>query len=109
MFGQAAWAESNQIQDPELKELAEALPTLVLQCRATSTVKKYSGAFCHWKRWASTKSEVGCSLPPKPIHIVLYLSLFVQRSNTSAPILEAVNALSWVNQVATVEDTMTYP
>ena len=33
----------------------------------------------------------------------------VQRSDTSAPVVEAVSALSWVNQVATVEDTKTHP
>ena len=33
----------------------------------------------------------------------------MQRSTTSAPISEAVSALSWVNQVATVEDTTTHP
>ena len=109
VFSQASWAELNQVQDPELKELADALPVLVLQGRAPSTVKKYSGAFCRWKRWASTKPEVGYSLPPKPIHIALYLSFLVQRSITSAPISEAISALSWVNQVATVEDTTTHP
>ena len=106
MFGQASWAELNQIQDPEL---AEALSILVLQGRAPASVKKYSGAFCRWRKWASTKPEVGCSLPPKPLHIALYLSFLVQCSNTSAPILEAVSALSWVNQVAIVEDTTTHP
>ena len=32
-----------------------------------------------------------------------------QTAKTSAPIVEAVNALSWVNQIATVEDTTSHP
>ena len=31
------------MDDPELRELAEALPSLALQGKATSTIKKYSG------------------------------------------------------------------
>ena len=69
----------------------------------------YSGAFCRWKKWAATKREIGSSLPPKPIHIALYLAFLTQRSKTSAPLMEAVCALSWVNNMATVEDTTSHP
>ena len=109
VFSHGSWSELTDVTDPELKELAGALPLLALQGRAPTTVKKYSGAFCRWRRWASAKPEIATSLPPKPIHIALYLSFLVQRSNTSAPIQEAVSALSWVNQVATVEDTTSHP
>lgn len=109
VFSHGSWSELSDVTDPELRELAGALPLLALQGRAPTTVKKYAGAFCRWRRWASEKSEITASLPPKPIHIALYLSFLVQRSNTSAPILEAVSALSWVNQVATVEDTTLHP
>ena len=98
-----------EIEDPELKELAEVLPNLALQSRAPATVKKYSGAFCRWKKWAATKREIGSSLPPKPIHIALYLAFLTQGSKTSAPLMEAVCALSWVNNMATVEDTTSHP
>ena len=43
------------------------------------------------------------------LHICLYLSFLAQTAKTSAPIVEAVNALSWVNQIETVEDTMSHP
>ena len=33
------------LEDPELKELADKLPDTILQSRADSTVKKYLGAF----------------------------------------------------------------
>ena len=106
---QGTWAELAEVDDPELKELADALSSPALQGRAPATVRKYSGAFNRWRKWASSKPEIGRRLPPKPIHIALYLCFLVQRCNTSAPVMEAVSALSWVNQVATVEDTTTHP
>ena len=81
----------------------------MLQGRAPATVKKYVGAFSRWKKWASTKPEIGSELPPRPIYIALYLSFLLQHCKTCAPLLEAVSALSWVNQLATVEDATAHP
>ena len=89
--------------------LAQFLPSLVLRVKAVSTVKKYSGAYNRWGRWASMKPEIKSTLPPLPLHICLYLSFLAQTAKTSAPIVEAVNALSWVNQIETVENTMSHP
>ena len=52
------------------------------------------------------KPEIKSTLP---LHICLYLSFLAQTAKTSAPIVEAVNVLSWVNQIATVEDTTSHP
>ena len=89
--------------DDELKELAQFLPSVVLRAKAPSTVQKYSGAFKRWKAWAGQKDEVPV-YPAKPLHIALYLTYLIKKSVTSAPVEEAVNALSWVHQVGTVED-----
>ena len=72
--------------------------------KAPSTVKKYSGAFVRWKRWAQQKSNDIACFPAKPQQVALYLAYLVQKSSTSAPVEEAVNAISWVHQVAVVED-----
>ena len=109
MFTHGAWGELEVVKDPELKELAAALPALALHSRAPATVKKYSGAFLRWRKWASAKPEITIVVPPKPIHIALYLSFLVQHSNPSAPLMEAVSAISWANQMATVEDTTNHP
>ena len=106
IFSQPVWQEIAGIDDPELKELAESLPLVVLQSRAPSTVKKYGGAFLHWKRWALSKRADIPTLPANPLHVVLYLMFLIQKSSTSAPVEEAVNALSWAHQVAFVEDPM---
>ena len=52
IFSQPLWQQISDIRDSELKELAGTLPMVVLQSRAPSTIKKYGGAFVHWKRWA---------------------------------------------------------
>ena len=79
-----------------------------MQGKAPATVKKYSGAFGRWKKWASARQEVP-TLPTKPIHMALYLSYLAQSDKTPAPLEEAGNALSWVHKMATVEDITTHP
>ena len=96
------------ITDPELKELADFLPLVVLQNRAPSTAKKYAGAFCRWKKWAATKPQV-TPFPAKPVHVGLYLSYLIQKASTPSPVEEAVNALSWAHNLACVEDPTGHP
>ena len=103
IFSQPLWREISDIEDSELKELAEALPMVVLQSRAPSTVKKYGGAFLRWKRWALSKQADIPILPANPLHVALYLMFIIQKSSTSAPVEETVNALSWAHQVAFVD------
>ena len=67
-----------------------ALPTIVLQSKAPATIKKYG---VRWKKW--TASKAGSPVPKLPDY---------SKSKTNAPVEEAVNALSWVHQVAVVED-----
>ena len=57
IFIQATWQELASLQDPDLCELAKSLPAVVLRGKAPSTVKKYSGAFLRWKRWAQKKKD----------------------------------------------------
>ena len=92
------------IEDPELQELAQLLPTVVLRSRAPSTVKKYSGAFLRWKSWATQTYDHQACLPAKPLHIALYLTYLIQKSSTSALIEEASNAISWAHQLAATDD-----
>ena len=42
------------------------------------------------------------------MHIALYLLFLAQKAKSPAPLNEAVNGLSWVNQVAMVEDTTSH-
>ena len=45
IFSHGIWPEIKDIKDPELKDLAESLPMIVLRDTAPATVKKYAGAF----------------------------------------------------------------
>ena len=80
----------------------------MLQSKAPATVKKYSGAFSRWKRWAVTKPNIDV-FPAKPFQVALYLSYLVKTAKTSAPIEEAVNSLSWAHTLAVVEDPTDHP
>lgn len=108
VFAHGAWVDLKSVEDPSLKDLAATLPSLVLHGKAPATIKKYSGAFGRWKKWAASRQEIP-TLPAKPIHVALYLSYLAQSARTAAPLEEAVNALSWVHRMATVEDIMDHP
>ena len=108
MFHQGIWQEILHLQDQDLKELAESLPAVVMSSRAPATVKKYAGAFLRWKKWAVNRQGVK-PIPAKPIFVALYLNFLQRKATTSAPIEEAVSALSWAHQMAVVEDPTSHP
>lgn len=91
-----------------MKALASHLPRVVLSGKAPSTTSKYAGAFARWRKWAQSKPDIPI-LPARPLHVCLYLSFLIQKSVSSAPIEEAVNALAWVHTVAVVEDPTKHP
>ena len=78
VFKQGIWPE---VGDPELKVLAQSLPTTVLRSKAPATAKKYAGAFSRWRSWASSKTEI-VPFPAKPFHVALYLNYLIQKSQT---------------------------
>ena len=49
MMTGTVWADIAGLQDPELRHLAESLPTTILRSRADSTVTKYAYACRRWK------------------------------------------------------------
>ena len=108
VFGQGMWSQLKEIEDPELRELASALPDIVLQGKAPATVKKYSGAFLRWKLWAERKKEV-CVFPASALHISLYLSYLIQKADSIAPVEQAVYALAWVHSLAGIENPTQHP
>ena len=108
VFSQGAWLDLQSVDDPELKDLASTLPSIAMQGKTPATIKKYSGPFSRWKQWASSCHEVPVLLA-KPMHVALYLGYLSQVAKTPAPLEEAINALSWVHRMATVEDNTTHP
>ena len=72
VFSSGVWPLLSNLEDPELRQRAKALPATVLKCKADSTTKKYLGAFQRWKTWAEARRGVP-SFPVQDIHLVLYL------------------------------------
>ena len=67
-----------------MRELAKELPQVILNSRADSTVKSYSGAFNKWSEWAK-KHEMK-SVEADPYHISLYLVNLSKSCSSPAPI-----------------------
>jgi len=80
----------------------------VLSSRAPTTATKYAGAFRRWKKWAVNRRGIEL-FPAKPLFVALYLNFLREKASTSAPIEEAVNALSWAHQMAVAEDPTSHP
>ena len=101
------WPLLKEFDDPELTRLASELPTTLLKSRADSTVRKYLGAYRHWKTWAMTHKLP--SFPAKEHHVVLYLQNIGQRLESRSAAEEAVNALSWVHSLAGLDSPTNQP
>jgi len=81
------WTSFRDLEDATLKRLAADLPATVLQCKATSTTKKYTGAYKRWKEWA-----VVHNLPVFPVndgHAALYLQHLAETKCSKSVVEEA--------------------
>ena len=92
VFTSGAWPLLSNLEDPELRRLAKALPATVLRSRAdSSTTKKYLGAYQRRKTWADAREGVP-SFPVQELHIVLYLQHLSEPTEYKAAVEEAVHA-----------------
>ena len=99
VFSAGAWPLLGNLEDPELRRLAQSLPTTVLRSRADSTTKKYLGAFRRWKTWAEARQGVP-SFPIQELHLVLYMQHLSESTESKTAVEEAVHALSWLHGLA---------
>ena len=86
------------LEDPQLRNLADALPNTILQSRANSTSKKYLSAFRRWKTWAMEHSMV--AFPAQVHQVALYLQYVGETTRSKSAVEEAFNALSWIHALA---------
>ena len=83
------WSTLRELEDMDLRRLAKSLPGSVLACKASSTTKKYLGAFKHWKLWAvDHKLRV---FPAEGVHIALYLRHLAESRCSKSAVEEAVS------------------
>ena len=92
------WKILKELEDPELKNLAEELPVTVMSSHANNTTSKYLRAFRHWKEWASSHKLP--SMPAVAHHIALYLQHLAKITMSKAAAEEAVYAISWAHNLA---------
>ena len=67
---EGSWKLMSDLEDPELKALAQSLPTTILHSHVDSTVKKYLGTFRRWKTWATSHNLVPI---PAKLHEVAFI------------------------------------
>ena len=94
------WQCFEELRDPELKRLAEMLPETILQCRATSTTRKYLGAFRRWRQWAMRHQLI--PFPVKEHDLALYLQHVAEATKSKAAVEEAVYSMTWAHNLASV-------
>ena len=102
------WPLLKDLEDPELRRLAQSLPATVLRSRADSTSKKYLRAYQRWKTWAEARHEVP-AFPVQAVHLALYLQHLSESVQPKTAAEEAVHALSWLHEVAGLESVGSMP
>lgn len=101
------WSLLAELEDPELIRLANQLPATLLQSRASSSTKKYAGAFKRWKAWASSHHLP--TFPTQTHHVALYLQHLAEQTKSKSAAEEAVNALAWVHGLAGINSPTNNP
>ena len=90
------WLDLDQFHDPELKNLAQSLPSILLQDRAPGTVTTYVNAYRAWKRWASSRGV--CPLPASDVGLALYVVSLIQQEKSVSSVNSAIYGIDWVHK-----------
>lgn len=90
------WLDLDRFEDPELKKLAQLLPSIMIQDRAKGTVRTYIGAYKIWKRWACTHGV--CPLPADVTALALYIVSLIQQGRSVSNINSTVYGIDWVHK-----------
>ena len=83
---------------PDIRALADAVPGIIIQDRAPSTVRKYSAAFSAWLKWAEPRGIK--VLPTSGPEFSLYLVYLLQTTDSLASIQAAAFGVAWAHQKA---------
>ena len=97
----------NRFEHPELKQLARALPAVLVQDRAASTVDTYLRAYKSWKSWASRHDAA--FLPADPVVFSLYIVFLIQQTRSVYSVNSAVYGVSWVHNKSGYQEPSEYP
>ena len=102
MCDKGVWPILKELVDLELLRLTKKVPSAVPQSRASSSCKKYIGAFRCWKAWAEEHNLT--VFPANNEHCVaLYLQHLREKLGFKSAVEDAVCALNWVHSLAGVQ------
>ena len=88
--------DPEQFRDPELKDLAQALPGVLICDKAPKTVTTYLAAYKACERWAHVYSL--CPLPADNASQALYLVSLIHQDRSVSSINSAVYGVDWVHK-----------
>ncbi|KAK2546877.1 hypothetical protein P5673_033389 [Acropora cervicornis] len=87
---------SSTLKNPELRRLANSLPTRALQSKAPRIIDQYSRSF--QKFWASGFPEITV-LPTRPLDVALYLEHLIESDTNASVLSHASCGISWANKL----------
>ena len=99
--------EADDFGDPELKQLALALPAVLVQDRAPATMTTYLRAYKSWKLWAMQHNAF--FLPADQVVFTLYVVSLIQQVRSVSTVNSAVYGVSYVHKKSGYQEPSEYP
>ena len=93
-------------RDPELRQLAQALPYILVHDRAASTVSTYLGAYKSWKAWALRHNA--SVLPADSVTFAVYVVPLIQEVRSMSAVNTAVYGVSYVHKKSALKSVNTW-
>ncbi|XP_044163844.1 uncharacterized protein LOC122948219 [Acropora millepora] len=94
-------------RDPELRQLAQALPSILVHDRAASTVSTYLGAYKSWKAWALRHNA--SALPADSVTFALYVVSLIQEARSMSAVNSAVSGVNYVHKKSGYPEVSEHP
>lgn len=83
-----------------LADRVHLLPDILRRSRASSTDKKYIGAFSRFYKWAIMNGMRSRDiLPAKAFTVAIYLASLIQSSSSSSSVIAAFYGIKWVHEL----------
>jgi len=98
---------ANMFRDPELRQLAQALPSILVHDRAASTVSTYLGAYKSWKAWALRHNA--SVLPADSVTFALYVVSLIQEARSMSTVNSAVYGVNYVHKKSGYPEVSEHP
>lgn len=98
----------SNVQHDKLKELANSLPSVLVESKAKNTRKKYERGFAAWRDWAKDFPEVQV-IPANSLYISLFFVSLIQNGSSCAILNEIHYGLKWFHELGGYTDPCRCP